>query len=56
MINEITYQHFCDLGGLRNSNCFTRSHENYAKPGDKYGTKYFYNGMLSNACWKGYNI
>ena len=48
MVTKITYQQFCNLGALRNTNCFTRT--------TNFGTEYFYSGDLSLACWKGYNL
>jgi hypothetical protein len=48
MVTKISYQHFCNLGALRNTNCFTRN-------GNGGVTEYYYQGDLSLACWKGYN-
>ena len=49
MITKITYKHFCDLGALRNPNCFTRIENNKE-------ISYYYSGKLSEACWMGWNI
>ena len=49
MVTEITHQHFCNLGALRNPNCFSR----YDTKRDKH--RYYYTGNLSESCWMGWN-
>jgi len=50
MIHELTHKHFCNLGALRNPHCFS-SYDNKRK-----AMRYYYNGILSEACWMGYRI
>jgi hypothetical protein len=49
MATQISYKHFCNLGALCNPNCFT-SWDDKAKV-----TRYYYHGVLSEACWMGWN-
>lgn len=49
MISEITHEHFCNLGALRNPRCFSC----YDDKQDKL--RYYYSGNLSDSCWMGWN-
>jgi len=48
MVTQITHKHFCNLGALRNPNCFSRFNSLSKK------MEYFYSGILSESCWMGY--
>jgi len=47
-VEELTYRHFCNLGALCNPHCFTRWDDK------RKATRYYYYGILSDACWMGY--
>ena len=49
MTTEITHKHYCNLGGLCNPGCFSVYDNKAGK------LRYYYNGILSEACWMGYN-
>lgn len=49
MSTEITHQHFCNLGALRNPRCWSRYDSMLGKQ------RYYYQGNLSESCWMGWN-